>query len=240
MKECMKKMNLNVFVVIVCSFLSIGLSSCNKDDDNDVVAPAEISYVSLYHASPDASAIDVFLDERRVNYNPLRYTNFTSYLNFYAGERQMRVRPANAANVIIDTTFTFMKDQAYSLFYVNRLANIEALLVKDSLVAPTVGQAAVRFIHLSPDAPAVDVMEMDESGTSLFANQSYLQASDFKMIESGVQSFTITVAGGSAPVLSIPDVNLVSGGVYTIIARGLVFPPAGNENNLSVQIILNN
>lgn len=152
----------------------------------------------------------------------------------------MRGRPANAANAIINTTLTFMKDKACSLFYVNRLANIEVMLVKDSLVAPTIGQAAVRFIHLSPDAPAIDEMQMDETGTSLFGNQSYLQASDFKMVESGLRSFDITLAGSTASVLSIPDVNLVSGGVYTIIARGLVFAPAGNENNLSAQIIINN
>lgn len=78
MKELMKKMNLNGFIVILSSFLSIGLSSCNKDDDSNIVVPAEIFYVSLYHATPDASAINVFLDERLVKYNSLRYTNFTS------------------------------------------------------------------------------------------------------------------------------------------------------------------
>lgn len=240
MKEFVKKMNVNVFVIVLCSFLTVGLSSCNNDDDNGVVEPAEISYVSLYHASPNAPAVDVFFDNRRVNYNPLRYTNFTSYLNFYSGERNMRVRPAGASNVILDTTLTFMEDQAYSLFYVNRLANIQALLVKDSVAAPAVGQAAVRFIHLSPDAPAVDVMRMDETATPLFGNQAYLQASPFKLVESGIQSFEINTAGGVTPVLSIPDVNLLSGGVYTIIARGFATPPAGNDNNLSAQIIMNN
>lgn len=240
MKEFMKKINLNVVVVMLFSFLALGLSGCNNDDENDIVEPAAISYVSLYHASPNSPAIDVFFDDRRVNYNPLRYTNFTSYLNFYSGERNMRVRPAGASNVIIDTTLTFMENQAYSLFYVNRLANIQALLVKDSLMAPAVGQAAVRFIHLSPDAPAVDVISMDETGTSLFTNQAYMQASQFKLVDSGVRSFEINIAGGATSVLSIPDVNLLSGGVYTIIARGFVTPPAGNENNLSAQIIINN
>lgn len=241
MKECVKKINLNLFVGVFC-FLALGLTSCNKDDDTDVVEPADISYVSLYHFSPNAPAIDIFFDNRRVNYNPLRYSNFTSYLNFYSGERNMRVRPANASNVIIDTTLTLMQGQAYSLIYVNPLTSIRALLVKDSLVALAAGQAAVRFIHLSPDAPAVDVIRFAENETArpLFGNQAYLQASPFVLVESGVQSFEINTAGGVAPVLSVPDVNLLSGGVYTIIARGFATPPPGNNNTLSVQIIMNN
>ncbi len=66
----------------------------------------------------------------------MQFAGYTSYLNFYAGHRNIRVSPFNADNVIIDTTLTFTEGQAYSLFYVNRVANIRALLVKDSRVNP--------------------------------------------------------------------------------------------------------
>jgi len=221
--------------------LAFALSSCNNDDDGDLVVPAApISYVSLYHASPDAPPIGIFLDERQVTYAPLRYTNFTSYLNFYSGERQMRVRTAGAANVIMDTTFTYEDGRAYSLFYVNQLQSIEALLVKDSLVIPPSGQAAIRFVHLSPDAPAVDVVQSGENPAALFTNQVYRQATPFKLVESGLQSFTVNTTGSPSTVLSIPDINLLPGGIYSIVVRGFATPPAGNNNTLGAQVILKN
>ncbi|MEX2511928.1 MAG: DUF4397 domain-containing protein [Cyclobacteriaceae bacterium] len=94
------------------------VSGCDVGDDDPIPLP-EISYVGLYHASPDAPPLDVIMENGRINYYPLRYADYTNYLNFYAGERTMRVSPVNASNVVLDTTFTFETEPAYSLFYVN-------------------------------------------------------------------------------------------------------------------------
>lgn len=116
MKALLEKLPLTRFMGVLGSLLVPVLTGCNNDDDNQIVPrPVAVSYVSLYHASPNAPALNVFLDNQRVNYNPLQYAGFTSYLNFYAGQRNIRVSPFNADNVIIDTTLTFTDGQAYSL-----------------------------------------------------------------------------------------------------------------------------
>ena len=233
------------FKTLLIGLLAVGFAGCD-DDDDQVVEPVSVAYVSLYHAAPDAPPVDILMENRQINFYPLQYTRHTGYLNFFTGDRSMRVRPYNDANVIIDTTFTFEEGQAYSVFYVNRLADIQAMVIEDELVSPEAEEAAVRFVHLSPDAPEVDLVslpgENGENGdgeSSLADGTAYLEASDFMTVESGFHSFQVRAAGGDEVLLSIPDVNLMSGGVYTIVARGFQSPPAGNTNNLGAQILVN-
>lgn len=229
-----------VIPVVILALIAGLITGCEVDDD-DVVPLPDISYVGLYHASPDAPSLDILMENGRINYYPLRYADYTNYLNFYAGERTMRVSPVSASNVVVDTTFTFDTGAAYSLFYVNEYDDIQALLVEDEEVSISPGEASVRFIHLSPDSPEVDVTRsMNDEMTTLAEGSMYLDATEFITVDSGVQSFHVSLADGGDEVLSIPDLNLRSGGVYTIVARGYSAPPAGNNNNLSADVLINN
>ena len=216
------------------------ISGCNDVNDDPVPLP-DIAYVGLYHASPDAPPLDIIMEQGRINYYPLRYAEYTNYLNFYAGERTMRVSPVNASNVVVDTTFTFETEAAYSIFYVNEYTNIQALLVEDEEVSLSLAEAAVRFVHLSPDSPEVDLNRSIGDDTTVLAEGSaYLDATPFTIVDSGVQSFQVNLTESGEEVLSIPDVDLRSGGVYTIVARGFSSPPSGNENSLSANVLINN
>lgn len=223
--------------------MAISIAGCEKRDDDVVVDPVSVAYVSLFHASPDAPPVDVLMENRQINFYPLQYTRYSGYLNFFSGERNMRVRPVGDVNVVIDTTFNFVEGEAYSLFYVNQLNNIQAFLIEDEFVLPSPGNSAIRFIHLSPDAPAIDVVRIvEDNGSSsdvVADNQDYLEATDFMTVESGLQSFQVKVAGSENNLLSVPDINLLSGGVYTFVVRGFHAPPPGNTNNLGAQILIN-
>jgi hypothetical protein len=226
---------------LLIGLLAISFTACD-DDDDETVEPASVAYVSLYHASPDTPPFDVLMENRQINYYPLQYGRYTGYLNFFAGERSMRVRPASDANVIIDTTFTFEEDAAYSLFYVNQLSDIMAFLVNDNFEIPTAGNSAVRFIHLSPDAPPVEVVRFtdDANTNTVFAdNRAYLDVTDFTTVASGQQSYQVRIEGTEDVLLSVPDINLLSGRVYTIVVRGFNTPPSGNTSNLGVEILVN-
>ncbi|SHN03936.1 protein of unknown function [Cyclobacterium lianum] len=239
-KKINKLEEIKLIPVVLLVVMAGVISGCEVDDD-DVVPLPDISYVGLYHASPNAPSLDILMENGRINYYPLRYADYTNYLNFFAGERTMRVRPVNASNVVIDTTFTFETGAAYSIFYVNEYEDIQALLLEDEEVAISPGESAVRFAHLSPDSPEVDIVRsMEDDMTNLVEASSYQDVSEFITVDSGVQSFNVNLAEGGDEVLSIPDVNLRSGGVYTIVARGYSSPPAGNNNNLSANVLVNN
>jgi hypothetical protein len=212
------------------------LASCMNEDDSYVNQPVEVAYVSLYNAVPDAPEFDIVVDNRVINVNPFDYTSYSGYLNFYTGNRNIRFNAVNANNSLIDTTFNFEEGKAYSLFAINRLSNIEALLVVDSAGVPAAGKAMVRFVHLSPDAPAFDV-SVEGDSTALFHGKSFKDATQFTEVEAGTYSFDITRAGSQDVVLSAKDVEIVPGRYYTLITRGFANPPQGNTNSLSIEVL---
>jgi hypothetical protein len=216
--------------------LIVLLASCMDKDDDAVTEPVQVAYVSVYHASPDAPDFDIIVDDRAINVNPFDYTSYSGYLNFFTGNRNIKFNAANASNALIDTTFNFENGKAYSLFAIDRLSNLQALLVVDSAAAPAAGKAMVRFVHLSPDAPAFDVAVSGQNAP-LFANNSFKQATPFQEIDANTYSFDIKNAGASDVLLSADDITLTAGHYYTIVTRGFKTPPAGNNNILSVEVL---
>ena len=216
--------------------LMVLLISCMDDEENLVRGPVEVAYVSIYHAAPAAPGFDVIVDGRLINSNPFDYSSYSGYLNFFTGNRDIRFTATNADRVLMDTTFNFADQKAYSLFAINRLSRMEALLVEDSAAAPAPGNAMVRFVHLSPDANAFDVV-VDENEALLFSGKSFREATDFREIAAGTYDFKVKTAGGTDPVLSASDVDILPGRFYTIVTRGFANPPEGNDNSLSLEIL---
>ncbi len=206
--------------------------------DNDNVEPIPVAYVSIFNAAPDAPELDVLVDNKQIFSQPLDYADYSRYLNFYTGDRKLKINSFNANNVLVDTTVNFQPDKAYSVFIADDLADLSALVVEDSADTPETGKAMIRIIHLSPDAPAVDLEEAD--GTSLFTNQTFKQASAFKEVDADTYNLKLNVGGNSSEAISIPDAEFRSRGIYSIIVRGFATPPTGNLNSLSVQIVNNN
>ena len=217
--------------------LLVLLISCNPDDEEFVSEPVEVAYVSIYHAAPGAPALDIAVDGRMINTNPLEYTAYSGYLNFFTGNREIKFHSANANSAVIDTTFNFEDGKAYSLFAINTASDVEALLVVDSAAAPAAGKAMVRFINLAPDAPAFDLAHGADAGTTLFAANGFKGATAFQEIAADTYDFQVRSAGSSNAVVSAGDVEILPGRFYTIITRGFVSPPEGNTNILSLEIL---
>lgn len=217
---------------LCCAALIVFLSSC-LDDDN-TTEPIPLGYVSIYHAAPDAPPLDIMVDDRRVNTQPFGYSDYSGYLNFYTGSRKVKFSSVNAANPLIDTVFDVAEGKAYSIFVINRLANIETLVVQDSAGAPAAGKAMVRFVQLSPDAPAIDVA--DANGT-LFTNTSFKQATAFTEVDAKTYSFDVKSAADEQVLVTAKDVVIQAGGFYTIVTRGFKAPPSGNTNVFSVEVL---
>ena len=221
--------------ILCCVALVFFLSGC-LDDDTKAVDPVPVGYVSIYHASPDAPALDITVDNKRLNSEPFDYSDYSGYLNFFTGARDVKFSVVNAANTLLDTTLSVEEDKAYSIFVINRLSSIEALVIGDSIITVPAGKAVVRFVQLSPDAPAIDVTE-NSGGTAWFTNATFKQATGFKEVDAMSYSFKIKAAGTDNVLLSLDNIELRSGGYYTIVTRGFASPPAGNTNVLSGEVL---
>lgn len=77
----------------------------------------------------------------------------------------------------------------------------------------------IRVMHLSPDAPNVDVF-VNAGATAAFADIPFSEGTDYAALPPGVYDFAVRVAGmpTSAVVLPIDDVALTGGNAYTAVA----------------------
>jgi Domain of unknown function (DUF4397) len=205
-------------------------------DDEQVVAPMpSTSKVLVTHASPDAPGVDILVDNTVAATN-LTFPNSVGYAELTAGTRNIKVNVTGTSTTALQANLPLEANKNYSIFAVNTVSSIEAIVLEDNLTAPASGKAHVRFIHLSPDAPAVDITTT--SGAVVFGNYTFKQASAFTPLDAGTYDLQVRLAGTSTVVLDLPGIALAPGKIYTVFAKGLV--SGTGVQALGAQIIVNN
>ncbi len=109
------------------------------------------------------------------------------------------------------------------------------MVVTDDLTAPAAGNAHVRFIHLSPDAPAVDITTT--TGAIVFGNKSFKEFTAFTPLATGTYDLQVRLQGTDTVVLDLPGIALADGNIYTVFAKGFV--AGSGDQALGAQIIVN-
>ncbi len=206
-----------VLAVIAVPLLAAG---CNDDDDNvtSPEAPAGIAQVRVVHLSPDAPAVDVAVNGT-VAVEGAAYLDATGYLPVPAGDVRITVTPAGAAApVVIDATVPLGANAYYTIAATGFLADIQPVVLVDNTSAS--GQAKVRFVHTSADAPAVDVAVTE--GPVLFGDVPFRGASAYANVDGGSYDLEVRVAGTQTVALPLPGVDLNGGVNYTAFAIGLL------------------
>ncbi|MEY3343704.1 MAG: hypothetical protein RL090_1388, partial [Bacteroidota bacterium] len=163
------------------------------------------------------------------------FPNSTGYLSVNAGTRNVKVNVAGTSTTVINADLPLTKNNSYSVFAVNTVANIEALVVEDDLSTPASGKAHVRFIHLSPDAPAVDIAL--DGAAVVFPDVTFKEYTDFTPLDAGSYDLEVRVAGTSTVALDLDPINLQAGKIYTVFAKGTL--TGTGSQALSAQIIVN-
>ena len=125
-----------------------------------------------------------------------------------------------AGAAIVSGSVDLAGGQAHSLVVVGQPGNIETLPLTDDITAPPAGKAKVRFVHVSPDTPAVDVSVAGRP-SPLFTNVAYKNASDYALVDAGTVNLQISPTGTTNVALTVPNVTLSDGAVYSIYAVGL-------------------
>lgn len=192
--------------------------------------------VMIVHASPNAPAVEALLANTVLNSTPLSFPNNTAYLNVAAGMRGIKVRPAGTTTNVINANVAVNENANYTVFAADSVSKIAPLVLTDDLTTPASGKAHVRFVHLSPNAPAVDVAVT--GGPVVYANRSFKQFTNFTPLDAGTYNLEVRPAGGTAVVLSLPGIVLQAGKIYTVFARG--FLGGAGTAALGAQIIVNN
>ncbi len=175
--------------------------------------------VRVVHASPDAPAVDVLVNDG-VAFSSAPFKGITNYASLAAGEYQVKVVPTGATTpVVISATLGLEADKDYTVVAVGQLANIEPLVLVDNNSAPAAGKAHVRFVHASPDAPAVDIAV--KGGPVLFSNVAFKGVGDYLPVDAATYDLEVRLAGTNTVALEVPGLALNVGAIYTVFAMGL-------------------
>lgn len=184
-------------------------------------AQAGTAKVRVIHASPDAPAVDVYVDGSAVLTNVPFFTA-SDYLDLPAGTYRIQVTPTGspASQAVIDANATVEAGMAYTIAATGPVASIQPTIIVDDLSAPASGQVKVRVYHFSPDAPAVDVKLAD--GTTLISNLAFPAASSYLEVPAGTYDLQVTPAGGDAVVIDLPGTALPAGQIISVFATNVV------------------
>src|SRR5512139_1762226 len=133
---------------------------------------------------------------------------------------------------VIDAKGLTLDAKPYTVMAIGTAANIKPLVLVDNLSAPAAGKVHVRFVHASPDAPAVDITTAD--GAKVFSNVAFGKSVDFTPLPAGTYDLQARVAGTDTVALDLPGVNLPEGAILTVVAEGFA---GGSDPKLGVQVI---
>jgi hypothetical protein len=155
---------LSLFIVVSCS-----------DDEETPIQPTptpQESSVRVIHASYDAPAVDIWVDGA-VAISNLAYGESSGYATLPSGTRNIKVSPTGATSpIVIDVDLTIDANSEYTVLATDQLSNITPIVAVDQRAINS-SKAKIRFIHGSPDAPAVDIKVEDGMGATLFGNVSF-------------------------------------------------------------------
>lgn len=231
----MKKTIRNILGLLAVSAVFV---ACDKDDEDDSMSKSQVMVV---HASPNAPNVDVRVNNNLALTN-VAYPNNSSYTQLTSGSTNIKISPTGTTTNVIDATVNLEANKNYTVFAVDSVSKIKASVVIDDLTAPASGKAHVRFFHLSPNAPAVDIAVT--GGPVLFGNRTFNDQStttslaNFTAVNAGAYNLEVRAAGTNTVVLSLPNINLTAGKIYTVFAKG--FLGGTGAQALGAQIIANN
>lgn len=210
--------NLKNLSAIILMSAGLLLQSCSKDP-----APApEVAFLSITNTSPTLATFNIYVDQTQLNTGgPVAFGGSSGYFQVTPGSHSIKFTTASNTESLITKSVPLEVNTVNSLFLIDRGANMDFLTLKDELGDISSAKAFVRFINLSPDAPALDLAVKD--GAVVIADKAYKASSPFVEVEAKTYIFELrNKTSGAATLLTSTEFK--AGKSYTVISTGLITP----------------
>lgn len=178
--------------------------------------------VRVAHLSPDAPNVDVWVDGAVVTaLVNVPFPAVSPYLSLSAATHQVQVfATGTTVNPVIDAPVTLNPGAAYTIAATGVVADLQPLVLVDDRTPAGAGVSHVRFVHASPDAPAVDVKVA--GGAALFTGTAFRDFAGYDMVGPGTYDLEVRLSSNQDLALEVLDVTLDGASNSTIFAIGLV------------------
>ncbi len=212
-------------------FSIVGLSSCKKKEENI----PDTSFIRFINVSPTIGTYNIYLNDNMINTAAIPFGGTLSYTSYISGNKTIKYTTASSIQPVLTKQITLAKDKIYSLYLIDKNDKMDALLLTDEPGVASTTKAMVKFINLSPDAPA---LSLDiNGGANLFKDKTYKNGSEYIMVDPKTYALDIKDSATGVVKTSLTDLQMLAGRYYTIVARGML-NPATNDQSFSAQSIL--
>jgi hypothetical protein len=217
---------LALFSTILTVALAIIAITALAQSEAAPMAPAQTARVRVVHGIPDAPAVDVYVNGVMA-FGGAAFKGVTDYAGPLPTDDylvQVVVSGTTDLNNYVFSETLTLGDADYTVIAMGTLSEADAYdphlhVYEDNNAVPMLNKAHVRFIHVSPDAPAVDVAVA--GGPTLFSDVAYMGTGGYYPVEAGTYDLEVLVAGTDTVVLT-PTVTVAPNNIYTIFAFGLL------------------
>jgi Domain of unknown function (DUF4397) len=230
-------------VLIAFALAGISLTACKKKTDN--TPEADISYLQVVHAAPKVGEVLVNINQKKAQHK-VQYLSMQKPYTAMLSGKDLPIQLTAGGNIVAESKVTFEKTSNYSLFIYDTLKNnkVKFVVLKDILTNPGPAKTNIRFLHLSPDMPEVDMdvfkgndsLRLEKTVAYIGDNPSIAAYSTFKTITAGNYRVKVKTRAGSRSVtlLDIPTMKLEGQRSVTLFLSGLKNGTAGNETRLQL------
>ncbi|MFV0607161.1 MAG: DUF4397 domain-containing protein [Niabella sp.] len=207
-----------LFIAIVMLSVSILFTACNKD--NDDIGWPDAAVLTVVHGSPMSPRLDFALDSNRLRLYNFSYTKYLYNQLAYTGNRTLSVYKYGEDIKLLNKQITLEKDKNYTLFIVDSLQNIDAVLLQNATRSAEGDSVRIKFANMCPDVASMDFYIKGDAAP-FATNVSYKDAADFMSVKAGYdQVIEVTQAGQTAVLAASLPINLSRGNIYTIWTSG--------------------
>ena len=175
------------------------------------------SLVRVFHAAPQAPNVDVYVNDQMV-FSNLAFGDFTRYVYLDEGEYNVSVYLAGQKDrPVINQMVDIPSQQIFTIAATGNLDNLGLLVIPDKVSkSPSQNYSSVRVIHLSPNAPGVDILV---DGDTLFEDISFGEGTDYVDLNPGTYNVNVVLNTDKSVVLPL-KVTLNPDKIYTIYIIG--------------------
>lgn len=221
----------NLTICAFALFLTATLNGCKKEEETNPTA----AFLRVVNASPSAPTYNVYFNGSILTTAALPYAGGVAYGSYAAGSYNIKFTSANSTESLLTKTVTLSPSTYNSYYLINRSGALDGLSISDDLTATSADKAYIRFINLSPDAPALDLVKTGET-SSLTSNKPYKAVSGFIAVDAGANTFDAKETSTGTIKASLAS-TLIAGYHYDIICGGLVSPADDSERAINLQAI---
>lgn len=175
------------------------------------------SLLRVFHAAPQAPAVDVYINEKLV-FSNLQFTQFSSYVKLKEGEYRIDIfQTGTMLQPIISGSLDLDEGQMLTIAAIGNLDDLSLLVINDNAdkkASPKV--SSFRVVHLSPNTPAVDILVNNKI---LVENLAFKQNTSYVDIAPGSYNIEAVLNSNKESVL-VFGAMLKANRIYTIYIVG--------------------